>query len=72
MEAGTLVRIFLYFTPNNPPTVRLGVIIGPSKDIEESVDGHYLEDVNPNYFTILTDPKHFVDYKGRTIIEVLS
>lgn len=71
MEAGTLVRIFLYFYPDEPPAVRHGIIMGPNKDYENAVDGEYLEDSNPRMFT-LQDPKQHFDHLGRRVIEVLS
>lgn len=71
MEAGTLVRIFLYFYPNDPPVVRHGIITGPNKDYERAVDGEYFEDSSPHIFT-LQDPKQHFDYLGRRVIEVLS
>lgn len=71
MQAGTLVKIFLYFTPNDPPKIRFGVITGPSKDCEGAVDGEYFGDSNPQMFTLQDANQHF-DHKGRRVIEVLS
>ena len=71
MEAGTLVRIFLYFYQNDLPVIRHGIITGPNKDFETAVDGEYLEDSNPRIFT-LQNPKQHFDHLGRRVIEVLS
>lgn len=71
MQAGTLVKIFLYFTRNDPPTIRYGIITGPNKDHENAVDGEYFEDSSPKIFTLQDSTQHF-DYLGRRIIEVLS
>jgi len=73
MEAGTLVRIFLYFMPNDPPIIRHGMITGPNKHDKRAVDGEYFEDSTPyaKSFT-LQDPNQYFDHLGRRVIEVLS
>lgn len=71
MQAGTLVKIFLHFTPNSPPVIRYGIITGPSKDCEGAIDGEYFEDSSPKMFT-LQDPNQHFDHLGRRVVEVLS
>lgn len=74
MEAGTLVRIFLYVIEFDPlPIIRHGIITGPNKNYPNAVDGECFEDSTP-YAKIFTlqDPKQHFDHLGRRVIEVLS